>query len=61
MNISIKSVPEELVAALKARAKANHRSLQGEILTILEDSVYGPERLVLGRQAPPPLQDNAGR
>ncbi len=38
MNISIKNVPEELVRALKERAKRNHRSLQGEVLAVLEDS-----------------------
>ena len=36
MNISIKNVPEEIVAKLKERAKRNHRSLQGELRHILE-------------------------
>lgn len=31
-NLSIKNVPEEIVAQLKERAKRNHRSLQGELL-----------------------------
>ena len=42
MNLSVKNVPEELVRKLKDRAKANHRSLQGEMLSILEASVYDP-------------------
>ncbi len=36
MNLSIKNVPEDLVRRLKERAKANHRSLQGEMLSIIE-------------------------
>ncbi len=31
-NLSIKNVPENVVARLRARARANHRSLQGELL-----------------------------
>ena len=38
MNLSIKNVPEELVKALKERAKANHRSLNGEVLSVLEET-----------------------
>lgn len=33
-NLSIKNVPEEVVTQLRARAKANHRSLQGELLEL---------------------------
>ena len=36
VNLSIKNVPDELVARLKERAKRNHRSLQGELMVILE-------------------------
>ncbi|MFZ0890659.1 MAG: Arc family DNA-binding protein [Candidatus Binataceae bacterium] len=36
MNLSIKNVPEKLVKQLRRRAEINHRSLQGELLTILE-------------------------
>lgn len=39
MNISIKNASDDLVAKLKERARQNHRSLQGEMLTILEDAV----------------------
>ena len=39
MDLSIKDVPEPVVERLRDRAKRNHRSLQGELLTILEDSV----------------------
>jgi hypothetical protein len=35
-NLSIKNVPDELAERLRARAKRNRRSLQGELLAILE-------------------------
>ena len=38
-SLSIKNVPEELVQRLRARAKQHHRSLQGELLSILEEAV----------------------
>ena len=39
MNLSIKNVPEDLVERLRARAGANHRSLQGELLSIVESAL----------------------
>ena len=39
LNLSIKAVPELLVEKLRKRAEKNHRSLQGELLTILEESL----------------------
>ena len=39
MNLSIKNVPEPLVYKLRERAARHHRSLQGELLTILEEYV----------------------
>ena len=45
VNLSIKNAPDELVATLKQRAKRNHRSLQGEMLAILEAAARGPRRL----------------
>jgi plasmid stability protein len=38
MDLSIKGVPEEQVARLRARAKANHRSLQGELRALIEEA-----------------------
>jgi hypothetical protein len=35
-NISIKDVPEAWAEALRQRAARNHRSLQGELMAILE-------------------------
>ena len=36
MNLSIKNVPEDVVVALRERARGRHRSLQGELLAIIE-------------------------
>lgn len=44
-NLSIKNVPEEVLAELHARAIRNHRSLQGELLAILEDTVAAPKTI----------------
>lgn len=44
VNRSIKHAPDELVAKLKMRAKQNHRSLQGELLAILEEAAARPVR-----------------
>lgn len=39
MTLSIKNVPEDVLLRLRSRAKQNHRSLQGELLAILEEAV----------------------
>jgi hypothetical protein len=39
-TLSIKGVPPALHERLKQRAQQNHRSLNGELLTILEQSFY---------------------
>jgi plasmid stability protein len=44
VNISIKNVPEEKLELLKARAKRNHRSLQGELLALIEEAVEAPRQ-----------------
>ncbi len=36
MNLSIKNVPEPVVQRLRERAARRHRSLQGELLQIVE-------------------------
>ena len=40
VNLSIKNVPEALAAKLRERAERNHRSLQGELMAILEAAAY---------------------
>lgn len=39
VNFSIKNVPDALAGRLRQRAARNHRSLQGELMAILEQSV----------------------
>ena len=39
VNISIKSVPDHIADGLRRRARKNHRSLQGELMKILEEVV----------------------
>lgn len=46
VNLSIKNVPDDFVEGLRERAKRNHRSLQGELMAILEESL-GPRRLTV--------------
>jgi antitoxin FitA len=47
VNISIKNVPEELALRLKERAAKNHRSLQGELMAIIEDATKQKDRLTI--------------
>ena len=44
MDLSIKGVPEEQVARLRDRAKANHRSLQGELRAMIEEATSAGAR-----------------
>ena len=43
VNLSIKNVPDSLAEALRTRAEQNHRSLQGELMSILERAVAARE------------------
>ena len=38
VTLSVKNVPADLAKRLKERAARNHRSLQGELLAILDDA-----------------------
>ena len=40
-NLSIKNVPPEIVERLHARASANHRSLQGELMALVTAAATG--------------------
>lgn len=46
VTLSIKNAPDDVVETLRQRARANHRSLQGELLAIIEAAA---------RAAPSPL------
>ena len=39
VNLSIKNAPDDVVKRLKERAARHHRSLQGELMAILEEAV----------------------
>jgi plasmid stability protein len=47
VTLSIKNVPDALAARLRRRAAAGHRSLQGELLAILEEAVAGERRITV--------------
>jgi antitoxin FitA len=42
VNLSIKEVPEAVAERLRQRAERNHRSLQGELMAIIEQAVATP-------------------
>ena len=44
-SLSIKNVPDETLERLRRRAERNHRSLQGEVMAILESAVRPQIRL----------------
>jgi len=53
VSLSIKDVPAGIAEALRQRAAQNHRSIQGELMAILEDAVrpsrthgFDPDRLI---------------
>lgn len=37
-NVSVKNVPDEVMEKLRKRAKRHHRSIQGELMAILEEA-----------------------
>ena len=39
VNLSIKNAPDQVVERLRQRAERHHRSLQGELMAIIEDAV----------------------
>ena len=44
VNLSVKNAPDKVVKRLKARAARHHRSLQGELMAILETAAYEESR-----------------
>ena len=47
VSLSIKNVPDELAERLRKQAKRNHRSLQGELLAIVEQGTNGQGSLTV--------------
>lgn len=52
-NISIKDVPDQWAEALRQRAARNHRSLQGELLAIIESALQESPTGVQASAMPP--------
>jgi plasmid stability protein len=46
VSLSIKNVPDDVLERLRERAKRNRRSMQGELITILEEAV-GPGKITM--------------
>jgi len=46
VNLSIKNVPDEVAERLRRRARRNHRSLQAELLALLEETTATRRRSV---------------
>lgn len=46
MNLTIENVPEELVERLRARSHRHLRSLESEVLAVIEDALK-PKRLTI--------------
>ena len=45
VTLSIKNAPDDVVEKLRLRAERHHRSLQGELLAIIEDAVRSDKPL----------------
>ena len=58
VSLSIKAVPDALVERLRRRAASNHRSLQRELMAIVEAAVQPAPRLAV-RAVAAPLQPAA--
>ena len=43
VNLSIKGVPDDTAERLRQRAERNHRSLQGELMVIIEQAAAAVE------------------
>jgi len=51
-TLSIKDVPEQWAEALRQRAARNHRSLQGELMALIEQAATGVSEPALQRSMP---------
>ena len=50
VTLTIKQVPERIAARLRARAAGSHRSLQGELMVILEQAAAQPNHGVAEKE-----------
>jgi len=44
-SVTVRNIDDEVIASLRAQAKANHRSLEGQIRHILAQQALRPTRL----------------
>lgn len=42
VTVTVKNIPEQVYERIKTQAKTNHRSINGEILSILEQAISIP-------------------
>lgn len=47
VDLSVKGVPEDQVKRLRERAKANHRSLQGELRALIDEATGAQRSLTV--------------
>lgn len=60
VSLSVKDVPEEIADTLRTRAAANHRSLQGELMAILEAAARESRFAAVPSAAAPPAGTTRG-
>jgi plasmid stability protein len=42
-SLTLKNIPEQKLAMLKRRAKEHHRSLQGEMMNLIDEALKAPK------------------
>ena len=50
-TLYVENVPDPIYEALRQRARANHKSIAAEVLSLLEANVITPDELARRRQA----------
>lgn len=58
-NISIKDVPPAWAESLRQRAARNHRSLQGELMALIESAVHEPAAVIGSPPSAPRVQEGS--
>jgi plasmid stability protein len=67
VNLSVKNVPDEVIAGLRNRAASNQRSLNAELLEILKQAAQGQAAVSIdtllerAQRAKPALDETASR
>ena len=61
VDLSIKRVPDVVARQLRRRAEHHHRSLQGELMAILQEAVAAAPAQGSARETAAPVSSQAGR